>query len=206
MAAGPTAATAATGRRAVVARRIEDQAVVATSSTRLPGDEPLDVVDDPADRSVGQPRQLGVAAGPGDGGTGAVDVCHGGPGRGRRERHRPGAGKQVQHGRLRRGVATASRTPGSAPAPGTARPVRSASAAARNGGRRPRLATRSGRRRSPTASRRRGRSGGRRPPAAGSRGGSSASAAGRSTISSPNRSSRRPSAVQELVCRSHACA
>ena len=54
------------GRAVPVGRRVEDDAVVAPFSTDLARDESPGVVDQPADRSVGEPVQRGVPSRPGD--------------------------------------------------------------------------------------------------------------------------------------------
>ena len=79
-----------------VARRIEDDGVVPAFAALLARNESLDVVDDPADRPVGEAGQLRVATGPGDGRPRAVDVGHG-RARGRSgQRHCPGVGEEIE--------------------------------------------------------------------------------------------------------------
>ena len=60
-----------------VARRVEDDRVVPPAPPDLALDEGLDIVDEPADRPVGESGQLGVSPSPGDRWTGAVDVGDG---------------------------------------------------------------------------------------------------------------------------------
>ena len=139
-AAAPRAATVGRLAAVAVARRVEDDAVVAPAAPGLARDERFDVVDDPADRPVGQARQLGVATRPGDRRPRPVDVGHGRARRGRGQRRRAGVGEQVEDGgRRARAGADRRRGPrrGSRPAPGTGRPGRSASGAARTADRRP---------------------------------------------------------------------
>ncbi len=57
-----------------VARRIEDDRVVPPVTPDLALDECLDIVDEPADRPMGEPGQIGVAASPGDRRPGSIDV------------------------------------------------------------------------------------------------------------------------------------
>ena len=83
-------------RAVAVAGRIEDHGVVAVAAFQLPLDELHRVLDDPADRGVGQAGKLGVAACPGHDVLGRVDVDHFGPGRGRRQRAPAGVGEQVE--------------------------------------------------------------------------------------------------------------
>jgi hypothetical protein len=132
-----------------VARRVQDDAVVAPTAPSLARGERRCVVDDPADWERVQARQLGVAAGPGDGrpdpSTWVTPRAVPGQGQGGRARRR----EEVQDGRL---VVVADGV--AEPRPeremlrGTARPGRPRSGAAPVSGRRRGPSTAPGRRRS----------------------------------------------------------
>ena len=120
-------------RAVAVARRVEDDPVVAAAPARLAPGERQGVVDDPADRPVGQAGQLGVAARPGDGRTRPIDMRRPGP----RPAARASVVAPVEANRWRTsGVARPPRprrgaTARSAHAPETSRPGPRTPAAAR---------------------------------------------------------------------------
>ncbi len=84
-------------RPVAVRRRVEEDPVVATPASCLAGDEPPGVVDEPADRPVGEPRELRVAPGPGHRGARGVHVRDQGTGTGEREGREAGVGEEVEH-------------------------------------------------------------------------------------------------------------
>ena len=90
-----------TPRAVAVTRRVEHDAVEAPAAPKLACDEALRVVDDPADRPPGEPRQLRVPPRPGDRRPGCVDVNHRGALCRGNQRRQAGVCEQVEHGHAR---------------------------------------------------------------------------------------------------------
>ena len=87
-----------TPRAVAVTRRVEHDAVVAPATPNLACDEGRRIVDDPADRPLGEPRQLRVPPRPGDRRPGCVDVDDRGAFRRRDQCRQAGVREQVEHG------------------------------------------------------------------------------------------------------------
>ena len=119
----PRSASRRRSRTVPVGRRVEDDPGVAAAAPDLAPGERRRVVDDPADRPVGEPGQVRVVARPGDRRARRVHVRDAGPGGGHRERGEPRVGEEVEHGRRRH----RGRSAAAAPAPArAARPRRAA--------------------------------------------------------------------------------
>ena len=78
-------------------RRVQDDSVVAPSAPPLAFDERLGVIDDPADRAIGEAGQLGVPTRPADRRPRRVDVgdARASPSEGKGRR--AGRRKEIQH-------------------------------------------------------------------------------------------------------------
>ena len=76
--------------------RVQDDSMILRAATDFAGDVFACVLDDPADRSVGQARQLGVFARIGHGLLGGVDVSDLGPGCGGGQAGHAGVAEQVE--------------------------------------------------------------------------------------------------------------
>ena len=79
-----------------VGRWVEDDAVVPPFATDLAGDERPCVVDQPADRSIGEAVERRVAAGPGHRRSGGIDVHDLGAGACQGQRAQAGVGEEIQ--------------------------------------------------------------------------------------------------------------